>query len=46
MNNSLIDLLQCHKRTQNYTTCVFQVRYQSQQDNASDSLIDDFPTVD
>ena len=46
INNSLIDLLQCHQRVHNNTTSVLQVIHQSHQDHANDSLIDDIPTFD
>ena len=44
--NSLIYLLRCQQRMENYTTCALEVIHQSQQDYANDSIIDDTPTFD
>ena len=46
MNNLLIDLLHCQKRTQKETTHTWQVIHQSQQDHVNDCLLNDIPTFD
>ena len=46
MNNTLIDFLQCHQRTQNNMTDTLQAIHKSLQDHADDSWIEDIPTFD